>query len=125
MEGVPPYWTVVPGLFAGLFYVALCSKWASLFLSAIGRLPEPLKQGAVNKASTIGIVLSMIHPAPWLLLVGVPYALVHFYQRPSWLAWVWFIGTALIVAIAQVTFVLSMIYRNRREIRKKSEAGPA
>lgn len=124
MEGMPPYWTVLPGIFAGLFFVAMSASWISLFLSAIGKLPEPPNQGAVKKASKIGTVLAFVHPAPWLLLVGVPYALVHFYDRPSWPQWLWFIGTALVVATAQLTLAFSVFYRNRSKVRNQEEAPP-
>jgi hypothetical protein len=123
MQGLSAFWLVLLGVVAGFFYAPLLVHWLSLFLSAIGKFPATTKREAVARRSMLGVSLAVIHPAPWLLLVGVPYAFVHFHDRPAWADWLWFIGSAIVTSVGLWTFALLMMHRNQRRAAKVNASG--
>jgi uncharacterized membrane protein len=102
------------GLFAAVTFFSLSVGWCRRLLSALGKLPPQSGGAAASKASKFGVSLTLIHPAPWILLLGIPYGFMHFYRQQYWSEWLWFIGAAMFTLAAFALLAALIMRRNRR-----------
>jgi hypothetical protein len=104
MGSLPAFFVAPLGILAGLFGVLFVGHWVTLVLGALGKTERAAPDQAARKPSKVGLILAVLHPAPWLLLVGVPYGAIQLIQHPVGPEWKWFIGSAVISMIVAGTF---------------------
>ena len=106
---------VLPGILAGSIIVQFVIHWAHLLLAGLRRdsdsSPSP-EQSKLNWA----LLFAVIHPVPWLLLVGVPYGIFRLVQNPPADGWLWFFGGIVFWVIA----CLLLAYLVTRKVRARS-----
>ena len=108
------------GVFSGFLCVPFVTHWVRLLMASLGRYPgghpsgQPLPQRYLR-------LFAVLHPTPWLLLVGVPWGIYSLVSNPPSKSWVvYFICTAIgLVGV----FAFSTIYVLR--ILAKHKAGVA
>ena len=89
-------WTLPIGCLFGLAIYPPVARWLGLFRRLL-----LTRQGRCDITSTrqklmLGAIALLMHPAPWLLLVGVPYAIWRLWREPTGPLWLWFALGALV-----------------------------
>jgi hypothetical protein len=112
MKGSTVFWPIEVGFIVGWFYFVFLGHWLRRFLTVIGRPPATGKRQTAAEASKFGVLIAAIHPAPWLLLIGVPYGFIHFHGRPAEGEWLWFLGAAFVTWLGLYTISLLVMRRN-------------
>jgi threonine/homoserine/homoserine lactone efflux protein len=122
MKDSTVFWPIEVGFVVGWLYFILLGNWLRRFLTVIGRpLPTGKRQPGAE-VSRFGLVIAAIHPAPWLLLIGVPYGFIHFHGRPAEVQWLWFVGSAFVTWLGLFTFALLISRRNYRRALATAKA---
>ncbi len=96
---MPPWnnlWTLPVGCVFGLAIYPPVARWLGLCHRLLFT-----RQGRADITSTrqkllLGAIALLMHPAPWLLLVGVPYAAWRLWSDPTGPLWLWFAAGALL-----------------------------
>jgi len=88
-------WTLPIGCLFGLAIYPPVARWLGLFRRLL-----LTRQGRSDITSTrqkllLGAIALLGHPAPWLLLVAVPYAVWRLWNEPTGPLWLWFAAGAL------------------------------
>jgi|SRR5580692_6934657 hypothetical protein len=121
MDVLPSFWTLLPGVIAGCLAVAWVGRWIQLLIAALGTDPGrpaivlgPLQRGPIFLAI-------VVHPVPWLVLIGLGLGIHRLFGGPIGAVWVWFFsgfffGPALFMAL-----VYSKVARIRRERAQGSD----
>jgi hypothetical protein len=76
MQVLPTLLAGIGGLFATFMALSFIVRWLRLFLTAVGVLPGQRAATATQRVPSI-LLATVLHPVPWLLLVGLPLALLH------------------------------------------------
>jgi apolipoprotein N-acyltransferase len=114
MDDVPAFIALFPGILLGSLLLTFVFHWVRLFLSAIGRNPE--EKGIPDRAGRNWMLLfSVIHPVPWLLLLGLPYATYSFFSDPPGAGWTWFIGGAALSVVMVFASAAIVIRKHRTQ----------
>jgi hypothetical protein len=105
------------GMFAGFATTAISGRWMALFLAAIFGLIHK-KDGAPGSGSRSmgGLLLLLLHPAPWLIFVGLPYFAHRFlwlHPTSAALCFFWALFAAVLFQILLVTIAI----RRARKLR--------
>ena len=115
---------VLPGLIAGSLVVKLMIHWITLLLAGLGRGSDntPLPQ---KSKLTWHLIFAVIHPVPWLLLLGVPYGIFHLAQDPPATGWLWFLGGTLFSVIATwlAAYIMTRKFNARAAAETESTTG--
>jgi hypothetical protein len=104
MGSLPAFFVAPLGVLAGLFGVLFVGHWVTLVLGALGITARTTPDRTARTPSKVGLILAVLHPAPWLLLVGVPYGAIQLLQHPLGAEWKWFIGSAVVSMVVGGTF---------------------
>jgi hypothetical protein len=122
MDGVPSFWTLLPGVIAGCLLIGRVGQWIQLLLSASGI--DPARPFTKVRPAQMGplILATVAHPMPWIILIGTALGVRRLLGGPiaaewTWFFWGFFCGPMLIVAVTY--------FRIARAIRKQSrESAP-
>ena len=107
MTGIPPYLAVPLGCVLGLLGYGPVTRWIGVMRRARER--DFQVPNAQRKASQMMLFMfATMHPAPWLLIVAVPFALYEVVFDPLRWMWLWVIAGA-VLAVA-----LLMLYDARK-----------
>ena len=102
-----------PGLFAGSLCCSLATHWLALLLSGWRR--NPIDAPLPTTGRVWARVFTVIHPVPWLLLVGIPYGIYRFLTNPPPAGWRWFFAGVLVGFVG--TYLLAVMILIRRRAR--------
>ena len=119
MNGLPSFWTLMPGVVAGCFAVGRIGHWLQLVLVALGRDPAHPRTivGPVQRGPLV--LATVVHPVPWLLLLGVGFGIHRLFGGPIDPPWRWFfIGFVL----GPLVFG-TLLYFKVQQIRRRRLAG--
>ncbi len=113
MVDLPPFWTVPLGMVAGAICVSLFARWIRLLLVAIGKKPGAAP--SLQRGSRIGaIVVTILHPVPWLVVVGLPVGVFQIIAHSPGEPWLWFFGSTLTSVICIYAISFYIWHRRRR-----------
>ena len=69
LDALSRVWPLPLGFLAGLFALPVIFRWLLLLLASLGKLPPNLGTSA-QRPRKVGVALAIIHPVPWVLLLG-------------------------------------------------------
>lgn len=95
MTGIPPYLALLLGCLIGLLGYGPVSRWFVTLRQGIDdQMERPDEQRKDSR--TLLLIFATMHPVPWLLLLGVPFALYQIAFGPLRSMWLWlFAGVGL------------------------------
>jgi hypothetical protein len=100
----------VPGLFFGSMCFGLAVHWVTLLLSGMRRNPIAAPLPTVGRIW--GRIFTVIHPLPWLVLVGIPYGIHRFLTHPPAVGWRWFFGGMATAVVGSILIAVVALKRN-------------
>lgn len=107
---MPAFIAFVPGLFAGSMCFGLIVHWVTLLLSGLRR--NPIDAPLPTTGRVWGRIFTVIHPVPWLVLIGIPYGIHRLVTDPPAPGRLWFIGGMAVAVGGSVMVVLAVLRRN-------------
>jgi hypothetical protein len=120
MDTLQHAWTFPLGFVAGLVTLRFLMQWILLLLAAIGRLPPQLGT-ASQRPRAAGIALAVVHPVPWLLILGLAIGLPLILSSPWRAEWLWFLA-GMISAPALNGAMVYLAIRRARQRRARDAA---
>jgi hypothetical protein len=121
VDALPSFWTVPFGFVAGLFVVGRIARWLQVLLTL-------WKGGAAGTSSSAHrpeivpiLITSIVHPTPWLVLVGSIWAIHRLVVFPVTPEWRWFIVGFVGGPSIMIPLVLWRIRQLRLRLAKKVE----
>ena len=112
MDALSKIWPLPIGFVAGLAAVPLVMKWILLLLGSIGKLPSRLGS-ASQRPGAVGIGLTLAHPVPWLLLLGLAFGIPRIIASPWRTQWLWFVAGLVSAPALNAALVYAAIRRAR------------
>src|ERR1700679_2664919 len=112
MNTLPAFIAVIPGVLVGLLCVPFVTHWVAILLTALGK-PDPRKVRA-SLGRVWAIVFTVLHPVPWVLLVGLPLGLHRLIVNAPTPPWRWFWAGVLSSIIGMIVFGFLLM----RKVRK-------
>jgi hypothetical protein len=106
--------TFLPGLFAGSLFSSLVTHWLALLLSGWRR--NPIDAPLPTTGRVLARIFTVIHPVPWLLLVGIPYGIHRFLTNPPTIGWRWFLAGFVVAFAGTYVFAGVVLMRRRAQI---------
>jgi hypothetical protein len=100
---IPPILALLLGCLVGFLVYSPVRRWL-VTLRKVMRQQRDAPDARRRDSGTLLAIFTTMHPAPWLLLMAVPFALYCFWSgqlRPMWLA---FLG-GILVALALMRLV--------------------
>jgi hypothetical protein len=92
---IPPYTAFALGCLIGLLVGRPVTRWVvALRREILDRRRRPGGQG--RDSLKLLLMFATLHPAPWLLLVGLPYLGYRLWSDPPRPMWMWLIAGALL-----------------------------
>ena len=88
----------------------LIVHWVTLLLS--GLRCNPIDAPLPTTGLIWGRIFTVIHPVPWLLLIGIPYGIHRFLTHPPAVAWRWFIAGMGAAVVGSVLMGVLVLKRN-------------
>jgi hypothetical protein len=113
MGPLPAFFSVVPGMFVGIACLPFFTHWMALLFAALGK-PDPRKKSAPTNRLWLTI-FTVIHPVPWLILLGLPFGIRRLLANPPTSPWLWFFGSAAISPL----LLIALVFFRLRKIRKR------
>ena len=102
------------GLFAGSLLSSLVTHWIALLLSGWRR--NPIDAPLPTTGRVLARVFTVIHPVPWLLLVGIPYGIHRALINPPTIGWRWFLAGVAVAFAGTYVFAGIVLVRRRAQI---------
>lgn len=102
MTDIPASLALALGCLVGGLVYAPVKRWLTTLW---GTLSDPARRARSGRGSSLKLLLifATMHPAPWLLLIGLPYAVYVLWNDP--LRWMWccvLLGALLAAAVCAV-----------------------
>jgi hypothetical protein len=109
----------MPGVIAGCLVVGRVGHWIQLLLAALGR--DPARPAVVVRPVQRGPLLlaTVVHPVPWLVLIGIGLGIHRLFGAPIGAAWIWFFSGFLFGPV----FLLALMYFKIARLRRKRAQG--
>mgnify|MGYP001603485717 CR=1 FL=1 len=111
MNGLPAFVALLPGLLAGSLVLSIFTHWVTLLLSGWRR--NPIDAPLPLTGRVWARVFTVIHPVPWLVLVGIPYGIYRFLTSPPAPGWRWFISGFVGAVVGTLLMAIIVLRRNR------------
>jgi hypothetical protein len=111
MNGLPAFVALLPGLFAGSLVLSIITHWVTLLLSGWRR--NPIGAPLPLTGRVWARIFTVIHPVPWLVLVGIPFGIHRFLTNPPAPGWRWFFA-GVVGAVVGTLFMATIVLRRNR-----------
>jgi len=111
------YLAFLPGLSVGMFLTGFVVHWIALLLAALGRDLDGNRVPS-SPGRRWPIVLAVVHPVPWLLLIGLPYGIYFLVTQPPPPGWLWFFYGALAGFLGSPLLAIYLVLRNRSQAKR-------
>jgi sterol desaturase/sphingolipid hydroxylase (fatty acid hydroxylase superfamily) len=100
MTGLPPYLAFLLGGLIGVVSYGPVKRWIVALRRALAHPQEQPSEVQGNDSRLLLLIFATMHPAPWLLIVGTPFALYQLTWGPLPLMWLRvFVGMLMGVAL--------------------------
>jgi len=107
MPAISPIFAFAIGCVIGLLVYSPVRHWVATLRRTIRERAK--SAGSQRKDSpALLVIFATMHPAPWLLLVGIPFAVYSLWHDPLRVMWLWVLGGAVTAP------ALLSLYRARR-----------
>jgi hypothetical protein len=110
MAGIPPYFAFLLGGVIGLAGYGPVKRWIGGLRRAREQAERPDAQG--NDSQLLLVIFTTMHPAPWIFVVGVPFALYQLTFGPVPLLWLRLM-VGMLIGIALILLYETLIRRVR------------
>jgi hypothetical protein len=107
---MPAFLAVVPGFFAGSMCFGLIVHWVTLLLTGLRR--NPIDAPLPVTGRVWGRIFTVIHPVPWLVLIGIPYGIHSFLTHPPAAGWRWFFAGMAGSVAGSILMAIVVVKRN-------------
>jgi hypothetical protein len=116
-------WLAPLGFLAGVLGLALSAGWLRRVAAAVGR-PSPASPPAAPERRRPALLAVILHPVPWLLLLGLAFGLPRVVASPARAAWLMFLAGALgaVALNALLVWVAPQRARRHRATRRAPKA---
>jgi hypothetical protein len=113
MVGIPSYFAFAVGMMVGALGYGPVNRW---YLSVRREFIKQYEQPELQRKDSrkLLFIFATMHPAPWLFILGIPFALYQLAFGPLPVMWSWVIGGVLLGVGMQV------LYRTRIAPRPRS-----
>ncbi len=118
MEALSHLWPLPLGFVAGLIAVPLFFRWLLLLLASLGKLPPNLGTPA-QRPRKVGVALAIVHPVPWLLLLGFVLGIPRVVASSARSEWFWFLVG--VVAAPSLNGLLVYLAVRRARARRRRD----
>ena len=112
MDLLSRLWALPLGFLAGLLAVPLLFRWLLLVLATVGRLPAHLGTRA-QRPRRVGLMPVLLHPVPWLLLLGVAIGVPGLLASSARVEWLGFLAGLLAAPAVNGLLVYRALRRTR------------
>ena len=110
---MPAFVAFLPGMIAGSLCTSLITHWVALLLSGWQR--NPIDAPLPTSGRVWARVFTVVHPIPWVLILGIPYGIHRFLTNPPTMGWRWFLGGMLFAILGTYVAVWTVILRRRKK----------
>jgi hypothetical protein len=107
----------------GLLCAPLATHWIALLLTALGK-PDPRREAA-RSGRVWPTILTVVHPVPWLVLLGLPFGIYRLIVKTPTAPWLWFFGAIATTLIAMIAVGFLFARKVRKQIALKVAAKDA
>jgi hypothetical protein len=107
---MPAFIAFVPGIFVGSMCFGLIVHWVTLLLSGLRR--NPIDAPLPTTGRVWGRIFTVIHPVPWLLLIGIPYGINRLLTDPPAPGWSWFFAGMSAAVVGSILMAVVVLKRN-------------
>jgi len=109
---MPAFVAFLPGIFAGSLFFGIVIHWITLFLSGWRR--NPIDAPLPTTGRILARIFTVLHPVPWLVLFGIPYAIYRFVTHPPAAGWRWFFAGMAATLLVMFLPTAILLMRNRK-----------
>ena len=107
---MPAFLAIVPGLFFGSMCFGLAVHWLTLLLSGLRR--NPIAAPLPTTGRIWGRIFTVVHPLPWLVVIGIPYGIHRLLTQPPAAGWRWFFGGMATAVVGSILMAVVAVKRN-------------
>ncbi len=119
---IPLPWAAVLGIVIGLLLYGPLSRWLVTFVRALRERRR--RRGAQRAgAGALLVIFATLHPAPWLLLLGLPYGVYALWSDPLRVLWAT-LAVGAILGAAAVAIIATLRRRDATAAHRPLAAGP-
>jgi hypothetical protein len=116
MNEVSPAFALLLGAVIGLLLFGPVQRWVATLVHTLRE--RRARDGEHRKGSgALLLIFATLHPAPWLLLLGLPYAVYRLWSDP--LRWMW--ACLLAGALCAPLLLLAALALRRSRLRASQE----
>jgi hypothetical protein len=115
-DDVPPLFALLIGAMIGLLLYGPVKRW-------IVTLRRTLRERARNKDSQragstkLLVIFATMHPAPWLIVIGLPYGIYRLWSDPLRLTWGCLLAGSILGALLMVAYEALCRARARQTLK--------
>jgi hypothetical protein len=123
MNTLPAFMAILPGVFVGLLCLLFLTHWFALVLAALGK-PNPRTLTA-SAGRPWAIVFAVLHPASWLLIVGLPLGIYRLIANPPTPPCRWFFAGVTTSLVGMIGLAFLATRKLRKQIARNLAAKEA
>jgi len=120
MNSWPALLAFIPGLFAGSMLFGFFTHWVTLLLGGWRR--NPIGAPLPLTGRVWARIFTVIHPLPWLLLIGIPFGIYKLLTNPPTPGWRWFFGGMVAAVVGSLLMAVVVLRRFRSRAAAASSA---
>jgi hypothetical protein len=122
MIAIPPWFAFLLGAAIGVLSYGPVKRWMiGLQRARVDQAAAPDTQSAQTRA--LLVIFTTMHPAPWLLILGVPVAAYQLLFGPLRVAWLWLI-LGVLTGVAAIFLYESAFLRKSSELHQRPRSIP-
>ncbi len=102
-DDVPPLIALLVGALIGVLLYGPLQRWIVTFARTL-RARSRNKEGQRPGSTKLLVIFATLHPAPWLILVGLPYGIYRLWSDPLRFTWACLLAGSILGALLMVAF---------------------
>jgi len=102
-DDVPPLIAVLIGTLIGALLYGPVRRWVGTLLRTLrerARNPQSRRPGSTK----LLLIFATLHPAPWLILIGLPYGIYRLWSDPLRMTWGCLLAGSILGALLMVAY---------------------
>ena len=122
MIAIPPWFALLLGAAIGLLSYGPVKRWMiGLRRARVDQTAGADTQSAETRA--LLVIFTTMHPAPWLLILGVPVAVYQLLFGPLRVTWLWLI-LGVLTGVAAIFLYENAFLRKSKGLRQRPRSIP-